>query len=198
MYAPYKTGSGSVCARCQWPSRASQSLSNGSYEPPAHSICMHRVRTVCKRSDYERARAKISSCLLDGSRRAAMRPMATRSELASVFRVSTNGTDRTDRIDRTDRTDGTNRTNRTDRTDTTYRTDRTRQNQQNRQNQQSQQNRQNRQNQLNQLTPQPTPLFDLLASGQPSFGGYLAALEACACVCGLETIALWVFIWVCV
>ena len=30
------------------------------------------------------------------------------------------------------------------------------------------------------------------------FGGFLEDHEACACVCGLETIALYVFIWVCV
>ena len=48
-------------------------------------VYMHSVRTVCKRSDYERARAKICSYLLDGSRRAAMRPMATNSELQSVY-----------------------------------------------------------------------------------------------------------------
>ena len=44
-------------------------------------VYMHSVRTVCKRSDYERARAKISSYLLDGSRRAAMRQWQPKSEL---------------------------------------------------------------------------------------------------------------------
>ena len=44
-------------------------------------VYMHSVRTVCKRSDYERARAKISSYLLDGSRRAAMGQWQPKSEL---------------------------------------------------------------------------------------------------------------------
>ena len=48
-------------------------------------VYMHSVRTVCKRSDYERARAKISSYLLDGSRRAAMRQWQPKVS----FRVST-------------------------------------------------------------------------------------------------------------
>ena len=41
-------------------------------------------------------------------------------------------------------------------------------------------------------------LFHCLQEGGGALGGCLEDHEACACVCGLETIALYVFIWVCV